>query len=166
MSWSAAEVLALATKAARGGGAPPAQAARFGQVAALHLMAGRDPALLQAALEALPGGPILDLALAVDRAVSEAARGRPGRLTVVPRNALLDSYIDALPYAARIEQGAAEGLVLQVDVNQPRARAIPRRIEGCATLLARMEALAARTYVPESEASRAKGAGAGLTDND
>jgi hypothetical protein len=35
-----------------------------------------------------------------------------------------------------------------------------------ADLIARLEALAALTYVPSSEKSRSTGAGAGLSDND
>jgi hypothetical protein len=59
MTWSEAEILALATKAARGARAPPEQAARFGQAAVAHLHAGRGEPALIAALDALPGGPIL-----------------------------------------------------------------------------------------------------------
>ena len=43
---------------------------------------------------------------------------------------------------------------------------MPARLTLPAPLADKMMALAARTYVPETEASRLSGAGAGLTDND
>ncbi|THH37195.1 hypothetical protein E4Z66_09735 [Aliishimia ponticola] len=56
----------LAQKAARGGGAYPAQAAHFGRAFVRHVAAGRPLAPVLAALEALPLGPIQTLPFAPD----------------------------------------------------------------------------------------------------
>lgn len=166
MTWSMAEVSALATKAARGAGAPPAQAMRFGAVAAAHLSQGRDAGLLFAALDALPAGPILQCAAVLDRGMSDAISTGQSILKPVTHDALLDTYVQVLPCAARLEAQAGGQLVLHVDLARPRNPAMPRRIEGCDTLLHHMEELAGRTYVPDSATSRTSGAGAGLSDND
>ncbi|WP_425038213.1 DUF3726 domain-containing protein [Primorskyibacter sp. S187A] len=97
MSHSVNEIEALATKAARGAGAPPAQAAKFGQAAVRHLAASRAEAALIDALQALPGGPILQFALRPDRAhplgqsyaEAQARAAMPARLA--PSKALLDA---------------------------------------------------------------------------
>jgi len=52
------EIEGLAQKAARGGGAYPAQAAHFGRAVVCHLAAGRDAGPVIEALRALPGGVI------------------------------------------------------------------------------------------------------------
>lgn len=166
LSWSCAEVLALGTKAARGAGAPPAQAARFGQVASVHLMAGRDVSLILAALDALPGGPLLDYPLAIERALISLAQDAEAELEGVTFDALLQSYLDALPFDATMTQTEHGRILLAGDLAAPRAPATLRRITGCDALIARMQDLAARTLVPESDLSRISGAGAGLSDND
>jgi len=165
VSWSSAEIAALATKAARGAGAPPLQAARFGQVAVTHLSAGRSEDALRAALEALPDGPILDYALSVDTALEACARGVPALLDQTPRSALLDSYIDALPFAAHIANDLRVPR-LKVAFSTPRPQHPPCRMKGCDALVAFMEGLAEGTYVPDTDVSRSSGAGAGLLDND
>lgn len=165
MTWSAAEVSALAARAARGGGAPPHQAERFGQAAAVHLMAGRSPDMLQAALDALPRGPIMAYALQIETALEACADGRPGVCDQAARDALLDSYVEALPCAARLESEGGS-LFLFADFTTPRGPRPPRRIAGCGALVSRMQELAALTYVPESEMSRSTGAGAVSSDND
>jgi hypothetical protein len=166
VNWSAAEVSALAAKAARGAGAPPAQAARFGEVAALHLQSSRAPQALADALDALPNsGAILVYPRALDRALAALAQGEAGLLGAVTRCALLESYVAALPFAAQVVE-RANGLRLEADLKKPRQQRAARRITGCDALVGKMADLAARTFVPESEASRNAGAGAGLLDND
>lgn len=164
MTWSAAEILALATKAARGAGAPPEQSARFGQAAVAHLRAGRDAAVLIAALDALPGGPVLILPRRIDMRLSGADGDRA---TIVKPEAdpLLDSYVDALPFQTS-ECATPEGAVVTVQLGAPRDRLGPRRITGCAKLVGHMSELAKAILVPDSDISRRAGAGAGLTDND
>ena len=164
MSWSTAEITTLAAQAARGAGAPPGQAARFGQVAAVHLTAARDPSDLERALRDLPQGAILTYPLALDRALTKAVkRGDPVRCDLPP-GALAQSYVAALPFATELVwQTGAWALRVSPD---PPARAAPRRITGCAALMALMKSHAAQILVPDSAASQATGAGAGLTDND
>jgi hypothetical protein len=164
MSWSISEISALAAKAARGAGAPPAQAARFGQAAALHLSSGRDPAVLERALETLPAGDILAIPLHLDAAL--CASPRKYRLPDGLSDKLLTGYLEALPYPAEKRRGADGVRWLQISTAVMKERGRYGRIEGCEVLLAEMTRLAERTFVPETEASRRSGAGAGLTDND
>ena len=168
MSWSSNEVLTLASKAARGAGAPPWQAIEFGRAALRHLSAGRDPADLVAALAALPGGPILTLPqrlaeLVETGGVGEGAVASGEIATDTPALAL--SYLEARPFETTATPGA-QGIAVRLAVTEPARRTLPQRLALPEEIAARLEALAARTYVPESEASRRAGAGAGLTDND
>jgi hypothetical protein len=78
---------------------------------------------------------------------------------------LAQSYADALPFAARVTV-IGEVLDIIADVQQPAAKASLGRLTLPDTLFDKMNALAARILVPESDASRRAGAGAGLTDND
>ncbi|QJF50511.1 hypothetical protein [Roseobacter ponti] len=164
MTWSVAEITALASKAARGAGAPAWQAARFGQAAALHLRYGRPATELDAALSELPGGPAMDLPLALDAALAAAAPEAVVMSDAPP--GLLQSYVDALPCRATATAGEAGVWQLRTEPGTPRERPVPGRISCADALIAQMTALAEKTYVPETDASRAAGAGAGLTDND
>jgi len=65
-AYSVNEIESLGAKAARGAGAPPAQALRFGKALVHHLAQQRDPQEIRMALDALPQGPILTFALAPD----------------------------------------------------------------------------------------------------
>lgn len=152
----------LATKAARGAGAPPAQAAQFGAAVVVHLTAGRDIDALDRALGALPLGPIVDLPLALGRIAERHVEGMAeGKLDHAER-ALTKSYVAALPYAATITADR----VLQIDLNCPAPRSGVQRIDLPEMTYTAWTALAAKLLVQESEASRLSGAGAGLTDND
>ncbi|WP_298843226.1 DUF3726 domain-containing protein [uncultured Roseobacter sp.] len=163
MSWSASEIAALATKAARGAGAPAGQAARFGEAAAFCLMTGGAPAALEAALAAVPaGGPVLDLPAALDGIIARQG----GELRSDAPAILIRAYVAVLPFAADATETGHGRWKIMVDLTRPSPRPTPRRISGCDGLIACMSELAARTFVPESEASRAAGAGAGLNDND
>lgn len=164
MTWSVAEITALASKAARGAGAPAWQAARFGQAAALHLRHGRPATELGEALTSLPDGPAMDLPLALDAALATEAPEAEVMADAPP--GLLQSYIDALPCRATATPGEAGVWQLSIDRGAPRERPAPGRISCSDALIAQMTALAEKTYVPETDASRAAGAGAGLTDND
>ncbi|MCH2165890.1 MAG: hypothetical protein MK098_14785 [Marinovum sp.] len=125
MSYSAAELYALATRAARGAGFPAAQAGLFGGALVQHLSQGRDESDLMRVLDAAPSGPILDYALNADA------------------SPLGQSYQDAA-----------------------NRTGLPARLHPSAELHGALERLAAKTYVPATEASRSAGAGAGLLDND
>lgn len=166
MTWSAAEVLALAVKAARGGGTPAGQAARFGEAAVAHLKADRAPEVLDAALAALPKGPVLDYPLKIDAALAGAgADAGVSEVSHVADDELFCSYIDALPFRAEM-MTSGQRVLFRIMLDQPAERGGAARISGCDTLIARMREMAQAVLVPESEASRAAGAGAGLTDND
>ncbi|MFK7765199.1 MAG: hypothetical protein AB8B62_18185 [Roseobacter sp.] len=162
MSWSTAEVMALAQKAARGGGAPAGQAARFGSVAALHLGKARSTDDLARALDALPEGPILTYPLALDAALGQCTAGTGAVHLSKPVDTLMHSYADALPFWADLTSAGK----LTLDVTAPKTPASLNRITGCDDLIERMTQLAERTYVPESDSSRTSGAGAGVLDND
>lgn len=163
MSLSHNEVMGLAAKAARGGGAGPAQAQSFGRAAVCHLGAGRDPDQLTDALGALPGGAINRAAL-ICRTVTQH-RETQGTLvldTDMPE-ALLASYLDTLPFERQATlRDKATGALFAPDAPSP----LPERLEVPGPLLTLMNRLAKLTYVPNSDASRAAGAGAGLSDND
>lgn len=166
MILSANELVALATKAARGAGAPPQQAADFGRAALCHFQRGRAPQHLRAALDALPGGPILDVPLGVTRIIEGADCAEAiGVLTLDVPVDLLQSYLDALPYAVETKPSNA-GLSVVVSLETPTPAASAVRITLPGGLASRMGELAARLLVPDTAASRASGAGAGLTDND
>jgi len=162
MTRSANEVTGLATKAARGAGAPPAQAAQFGAAVAAYLGAGRDIGLLHAALAALPEGPVMTLPLEIAR-IAEGARD--GLATgVIPLHdvPLAASYVATLPYLAWLSAGGT----LALDLFRPAQRLAVQRIDLPDAAYTEWSALAARLLVPESDASRLSGAGAGLSDND
>lgn len=125
MSYSANEIMALASKAARGGGAPAGQANAFGRAAVVHLAEGRAESDLTHALAALPLGPILSLAI--------------------------DPLSEQTPLALSYQ-------------GQPAV--VPARLGASGALMDALSALAHKTYVPATDASRLAGAGAGLTDND
>ena len=159
---SANEVMVLATKAARGAGAPPAQAAQFGAAAVVHLTAGRDIAALDAALAALPDGPIIELPLALTRIAESQVEGIATGVLDLAGSTLAQSYVAALSYAAAL---AKDGTV-HLDFNRPAPRAMVQRIDLSEQRYTAWTAMAAALLVPESDASRLSGAGAGLTDND
>lgn len=162
MTRSANEVSGLATKAARGAGAPPAQAAQFGAVAAVHLGAGRDLKLLNLALDTLPLGPILTLPLDIARLAEQSVEGHAqGRIDNSPA-ALVHSYLESLSYVAQVDEDG----VVYLNLNEPAARLPPVRVDLDEAVYEAWSALAANLLVPESDVSRLSGAGAGLSDND
>ncbi|NNE51136.1 MAG: hypothetical protein HKN30_01890 [Sulfitobacter sp.] len=164
MTRSANEVMSLSSKAARGAGAPPEQAALFGRAALCHLAAAREAETLRRALEALPGGPILSLPPAFIVLQEEAAEA-PGAELPAPAAdpALIQSYAEAQPFLTTV---IAASRRLTTDLNTPSPRLPAHRIALPKELAERMQALAARLLVPDTAASRLGGAGAGLTDND
>ncbi|TMM55270.1 hypothetical protein [Sulfitobacter sabulilitoris] len=166
MSWSMTEWAALAAKAARGAGAPPAQAQAFGRAAAQHLAQGRAAEDLARALGALPGGPILSLPPALIAAQVDAGTGLQTTLAAPDGPALAQSYVEGLPWRVTVLRAEGGTLCFALDTGTPAPRATPARLTPPPALVKRMEALAERTFVPETDASRQRGAGAGLTDSD
>lgn len=166
MILSANEMVALATKAARGAGAPAQQAADFGNAALCHFQMGRAPQHLRGALDALPTGSILNVPLAITRIMESAEEAEAvGVLTLDAPTDLLHSYLEALPFAVKTEPASA-GLAVSISLETPTPPALAVRITLPGGLAGRMTELAARLLVPDTAASRASGAGAGLTDND
>lgn len=160
------ELVALASKAARGAGAPPQQAADFGRAALCHFQAGRAPQHLRSALAALPTGPILDLPLALIRIVERAdGDAATGVLDLDAPADLIESYLEAQPFAVTSSH-AQRGIEITCSLSTPAQRRPPVRITLPGGLAMQMTDDAARLLVPDTAASRASGAGAGLTDND
>ncbi|MFC6637217.1 hypothetical protein [Sulfitobacter sediminilitoris] len=166
MMVSANEITTLAAKAARGGGAPPAQAADFGRAALCHLINHRGPAALSDALNALPGGPILSLPL-VFAQVIEKAEGEvaSAHLPVTADAVLMLSYAESQPFEA-VARKEGDKLNLSLTLTTPNKMRPVARVTLPDDLFQHMQTLAAQILVPESDASRLSGAGAGLTDND
>jgi hypothetical protein len=163
MTWSVNEVAGLAEKAARGAGAPPEQAKWFGRAASVHVGAGRDAENLARALMALPGGPIMALYLAVTEA--QVANDPQVILRVGAPEDLVRSYLETLPF--HVETSAmGTPLTIRFDMRRPAARPPISRGTLPEFVVVHMRDLASRTLVPESDASRQAGAGAGLLDND
>ncbi|KIN60227.1 hypothetical protein Z945_1195 [Sulfitobacter noctilucae] len=166
MMCSANEVVTLAAKAARGGGAPPAQATAFGKAALSHLGAGCAAEDIAAALDGLPDGPVLALPLRL-ATVLEKNSGEivDHMISPGPFAALELSYCYAKRFAVT---GKTQGTDIHVRmyINQPTKPPPMPRVAVPDELITKMQQLAAKTLVPESDASRISGAGAGLTDND
>ena len=153
-------------KAARGAGAPPAQATAFGAAALCHLIAERETRALSDALDTLPLGPILSAPLALTRLL-EAANGEVARKEITCNGFadLMISYLDAQPYETKWEISESI-LTATLFLKQPRKVGGTARVTLPDDLVPKLRNLAAKTFVPESDASRLSGAGAGLTDND
>lgn len=164
MKLSANEAMTLAAKAARGGGAAPAQADAFGRAAVDHLNATGSETDILDALEALPQGPILTLPL-VFAAVFEQATAIQASGHIDPAPPLAQSYARTQPYAAALHQKDT-ALDVTFDLTCPAPRMQVHRVAMTQDLYARMQQLAANLLVPDTATSRSAGAGAGLTDND
>ena len=163
MKASINEVMTLTAKAARGAGAPPAQATAFGRAAVYHLAASRQEDDLTSALEALPEGPIIAVPLEF---IALAAHQPPTAILHSKASPeLLHSYAQAQPLTTVLALDGAH-LRASVDPQTPAARPCVLRIALSDALAQLLNRYAARTLVPESDASRISGAGAGLTDND
>jgi hypothetical protein len=163
MIGSVNEITNLAAKAARGAGAPQAQAEAFGRAAARHLAEGRDTDELAAALAALPGGIILEMPLALMRVAED--RLTQARIAAGALPDLACSYAQSQGFACAVRREGAD-LVLSPQYDQPPPVLRMARLSLPGPLVDEMQQLAARLLVPETEASRLRGAGAGLTDND
>lgn len=153
------EVEAVLIKAARGCGADAAQAARFGRGAVTHLCAQGETAQIHAALAALPGGVIVEYTARIQQGLSQSVGDT---VFFAVDDPLWESYLAALPYRLTCVSQAEFAIHLDVFDKSPK----PARLVIDPQDMAQWQALAAKTYVPESAQSRLAGAGAGLTDND
>jgi len=150
------EIATMATKAARGAGAPLGHAEDFGPVVAY--LAAHDAeglSCLQAALGAnirqldqqnTGNGMVMNAAQAVIAAPIAIDMVKAGANTVQLRD------IDA-PALVSAYCRLAGGVTCKIE-------------DDYCTIWEFLAALAAKTYVPATEESRLAGAGAGLTDND
>lgn len=164
MNWSRAEFRSLVTKAARGAGAPPEQAGRFGQAAVVHMISGHEAPILLDALEALPEGPILANPREIDVALSTASAGFVEMIRDAS-DVLFESYVLALPFSVEVATGKGDKIYRVTTTAAPMRRK-EARVIAPDDLVGRLTAFAQAVLVPESEASRSSGAGAGLDDND
>lgn len=166
MMCSANEVMTLATKAAAGAGAPPTQAAMFGSAVLSHLGAGCKSDDISDALQLLPDGPIMELPVRIIALLEDTDENE---FTVVIRSgpfaALELSYFYAQPFAVKGKTVKGETEV-ELMLTTPQAPAPMPRVAIPDRLYNEMQNFAARLLVPETDASRLSGAGAGLTDND
>ncbi|MFZ7090335.1 hypothetical protein [Primorskyibacter sp. 2E233] len=173
MSRSANEIMGLAQKAARGAGFPPQQAERFGRAAAAHLAANRNPEDLVQALRDPADSPVLRLPLLMDDVLRALSLTGPNvDLTLHPEDvSLASAYARLLPIRVTDctivqDEDRQPRLHVSADLQTPGKTSFPARIEAPEDLIAQLSRLAAKTYVPASEASRSAGAGAGDIDND
>lgn len=164
MSWSQTEIMALAAKAARGAGAPAGQAQQFGKAAVKHLLRGGDDNDLLRALEALPGGTIVEAPRAIDDCLI-AGGGDEVFIFSDTADGLFESYVRALPFEIT---KVVSGEKTQFALNRSKLAVSgkPDRVFANKEFIARLRLFASATLVPDSEASRSAGAGAGLDDND
>ena len=164
MSWT--EVQNLGVKAASGAGVPPAQALAFGAMVARHVADDGPQGPVAAALSA--PDTIVGLAHKVETIVEAASMSsKPVRVGEddAGTRAMLVSWISGLPCKSELEVAGAK-LRIVLSLTEPSTRGRPDRLHLEPSLAAQMTDLAAKTYVPDSDASRAGGAGAGLMELD
>lgn len=180
------EVQTLARKAACGAGLPHGVAEDVGQAAVWLSARGIDAVGVvidalgsqaeilgdQSAIDALCCGETAEIAFE-GRSCSLMLIGLAGAVaanTAMNLNLRYDGGVEPLALAANPAELAASALSLRLhsppDGGMPMPRRSPRPAATDAAAYAAALGLAARTYVPASELSRAQGAGAGTTDND
>jgi hypothetical protein len=185
--WSLSEVASLATKAARGAGLPwgvAADAARAVRRLSEHGLPGAE-ALAQDLQEQVPGGTVLiGCALADSATMDGASLVRPvvpillaaclqdcvseGEVALLHgENGELLGKVSRTGFADFEPESLAPNLVrISIETGTLSTQKVPRIDQITPKALERLNAFAARTYAPATEASRAKGAGAGVLDND
>lgn len=161
MNLSANQIIGMTVKAARGAGFPLAQAEMFASAMAHHLAQDRPVEDLSQALIHTDDSPILTYPALLDEVcLSGSLNAQSARLPY-----LLRSYAETAAFEVKCIQ-AGKTLLLKHVSDRPSLADPCKRIAMDPTLWAHLNKLAAKTYVPATEASRLSGAGAGLTDND
>lgn len=159
IGFSVTEVEMVLAKAARGNGAGVADAQRFAKAGAMCLCAGDGADLINEALVELPVGLIVEYATRIQKRLSDTAEDS----VIFPSgDPLWVGYIRSLPYKS--EEGPKGEYTVSLGAFGKLSR--PARLYIPDDTMTYWQALAAKTYVPETEQSRNAGAGAGLTDND
>ena len=161
MNLSANQIIATTLKAARGAGFPMAQASQFATAAAQHLIEGRSQEDISQALIHMEASPIYTLPTTLDEVCLNGSQSVPNAL--LPD--LIASYVETAPFQAQCIRAGGTILIKHIS-DRPPTKTVATRVEMSPTLWAHLNKLAAKTYVPASDASRLAGAGAGLTDND
>jgi len=161
MNLSANQIIATTLKAARGAGFPMAQAEGFATAAAQHLIEGRDEADISQALIHTDDSPIYTLPMVLDEVCLTGSQS----IKDAKLSDLIASYVETAPFQAQCVRAGRTVLIKHISDKPPTTATAPR-VAMSPTLWAHLNKLAAKTYVPASEASRIAGAGAGLTDND
>jgi len=155
---SANEIEALVLKAARGGGCPVGLAEDLA-IAAAYV----DLNILNEC--PCHSGAVAQVPAALDRAL---AHGDPQMVRADP--ALVAGYVaawNAVGTQAVVMREHEDGALLEVaDDTPPEVYPALGRRHLRPDLLTHLRDMAAKILVPETEHSRAAGAGAGLTDND
>ncbi len=173
LMWALSEVGAMVQKAARGAGIPLGQAEDLGRVAVYLTGTGGDVSLITEALKE----PLSKIDVRWGDECIDVRSGPASLIGPVVRDAfqmgidkaeLVHSGHAPLILAFLSQSGLSASLTDRV---LKRNDAISGKVpKGPVTIpdndWAAWAALAAHTYVPESDASRVAGAGAGLTDND
>ncbi|WP_299611309.1 hypothetical protein [uncultured Tateyamaria sp.] len=164
MSWT--EVQTLGVKAASGAGVPPAQALAFGAMLARHVADEGPQGAVQAALD--NPDRIVALAHRVETIVEAASiTSKPVDATEddAGTRAMLVSWLAGLPCKSELDV-AGPKVRVSLSLTEPSTRGRPERLALTPSLTEQLNTLAAKTYVPDSDASRAGGAGAGLMELD
>lgn len=164
MSWT--EVQALGVKAASGAGVPPAQALAFGAMLARHVADQGPQGVIETALN--DPGRIVALAHRVETIV-EAASVTSKSVDAIEDDAgtraMLISWLAGLPCKAELDVAGSK-VRINLSLTEPNTRGRPERLVLNPGLADRLNMLAAKTYVPDSDMSRAGGAGAGQMELD
>ena len=175
MSYSVGEIGSLCLRAVRGAGHPWGIAEEASWAVRWLIRAGLPGAdALADALEAADLSSLTNGIAAADLANKPAKLCPADAMLTLPFLARLAPQGQALCYGSpdfRIARTACD-LTLpdrELELGQPVAEwpaVLNSRADVSGDVYARLQVFAARTYAPETEASRARGAGAGLTDND
>lgn len=155
---SVAELQASLLKAARGMGLALGVGEDIATAAPFILAADEPNETLAQLLQQMESGQISDVITAIDSALVDGA----ATLTdTIEARALVASASYKMQRVLVLINGRIEATdVAKID------KAIPRRVTIDDGLWEQLQGFAARTYVPATDASRLKGAGAGLSDND
>lgn len=168
------EIAAIVRQAARGAGAPPGQAEDLARTA-LYLVQTREGLDRVAAALLDPFDPV---DVQWDRDCIKVRSGPAMMTAPVVRDAFLggvdSARLDHPAHAPLIRAALAEAgiMVAGDDTDLARISATPPAgtvtgpVDVPNTIWSVFATFAARTFVPETDASRITGAGAGLTDND
>ena len=139
---------------------PPAQALAFGAMLARHLADNGPEGPIRAAL-ATPE-TIVTLALRIEQVIEATSlRGKPVRVVEdnAGQRAMLISWLFCLPCQTDLMVNG-NAITASLLLTAPSQRTRPDRVPLSADLKAQLQSLAAKTYVPDSDASRSGGAGA------